>query len=117
MLFDFITAPFAEGLFLGDYQALTSVGNTFVPFYVTTNHASPGNLADVFATLLTSSAVTPPSAQAARQALILHTMRAAGAPPLSMTPQLERALSDSARLTLKRRIPGRPPSADEPPSR
>ncbi|TMH60230.1 MAG: exo-alpha-sialidase [Betaproteobacteria bacterium] len=115
--FDFITAPFAEGLFLGDYQALTSVGNTFVPFYVTTNHASPGNLTDVFATLLTSSAVTPSSAQAARQAPILHTMRAAGAPPLSMTPQLERALSDSARLTLKRRIPGRPPSADEPPSR
>ncbi len=57
--FDFATAPFAEGLFLGDYQALTSIGNTFVPFYVITNAASPTNLTDVFATLVTVSGPIP----------------------------------------------------------
>jgi hypothetical protein len=111
--FDFLTAPFAEGLFLGDYQALTSVGNTFVPFYVTTNPAGPGNLTDVFATLLTTAAVMPSSVQAAREAPIVHTMRAAAAPPLARTPEWEQILSDSARLTLKRRFAGRAPPADE----
>jgi hypothetical protein len=111
--FDFVTAPFAEGLFLGDYQALSSVGSTFVPFYVTTNLASPANLTDVFATLLTTSVVTPSPAEAAKEAPILHTMRAAGAPPLPTTAQWEQTLSDSARLTLKRRFPGRAPPADE----
>ena len=108
--FDLVTAPFAEGLFLGDYQALSFVGSTFVPFYVTTNLASPVNLTDVFATLLTTTALTPSPAGAAKQAPILHTMRAASAPPLPMTAPWEQTLSDSARLTLKRRFPGSPPT-------
>ena len=111
--FDFTTAPFAEGLFLGDYQALGFVGSTFVPFYVATNAASPTNLTDVFATLRTTSVVTPLLAEAAREAPIVRTTRAASAPPLPMTPELEKALSDSAQLTLKRRLPGRTPPASE----
>ena len=99
--FDFSTAPFAEGLFLGDYQALTSIGSTFIPFNVTTNAASPGNPTDVFATLVTTSVVTP----AAREAM--PAARAAAAPPLEMTLELERKLSASARLTLQRRVEGR----------
>jgi len=109
--FDFMTAPFAEGLFLGDYQALSSVGSTFVPFYVTTNRASPANLTDVFATLLTTSVVTPSPAEAAKEAPTLHTMRAASAPPLPETPEWQQTLTDSARLTLKRRFLGRAPPA------
>ena len=34
--FDLDLAPDAEGLFLGDYQALAVVGNVFTPFYVQT---------------------------------------------------------------------------------
>ena len=34
--FDLDLAPEAEGLFLGDYQSLSVVGNAFVPFYVQT---------------------------------------------------------------------------------
>ncbi len=113
--FDFVTAPFAEGLFLGDYQALSSIGSTFVPFYVTTNLASPANLTDVFSTLLTTSVVTPSPAEAAKQAPILHTTRAASAPPLPMTAQWVQTLSDSARLTLERRFPGRAPPANQTP--
>jgi hypothetical protein len=99
--FDFVTAPFALGLFLGDYQALTSIGNRFVPFYVTTNANSPTNLTDVFATLLTTSVVIPTTAAAARAAA--QTMRAVSAPALSMTPEVEQSLNDAARLTLQRR--------------
>jgi hypothetical protein len=99
--FDFATAPFALGLFLGDYQALTSIGNTFVPFYVTTNANSPTNLTDVFATLLTTSVPIPTAAEAAKAAA--QTMRAVAAPALPMTPEVQQSLSDAARLTLQRR--------------
>ena len=103
--FDFATAPFAEGLFLGDYQALTSIGNTFVPFYVTTNANSPTNLTDVFSTLLTTSVPIPAAAEAARAGA--KAMRAVAAPALPITPNLQQTLSDAARRTLQRRIPGR----------
>lgn len=107
--FDLATAPFSQGLFLGDYQALTSIDNTFVPFYAAGNSASPGNLTDVFSTLLTTSGVLPSGAEAAKQAAIVRTTRAAAAAPLTMTPELTRILSESARLTLRRRLPGRQP--------
>ena len=107
--FDFATAPFAEGLFLGDYQGLSSIGSTFVPLYVATNPASPTNLTDVFATLFTTSVVTPESAKVA------PAWRALTAPALPMTRDVQQMLSDSARLTLQRRFtrfaptPGRNP--------
>jgi hypothetical protein len=40
-------APFAEGLFLGDYQALGSSGNVFLPLFVTSG-ADTSNRTDVF---------------------------------------------------------------------
>jgi hypothetical protein len=97
--FDLAAAPFAEGLFLGDYHALTSVGSTFVPFYAATNGFSQNNLTDIFSTLLTTSVVIPSGAQ--RPGL---ERKAAPAPPLTVSPELEQALTDSARLTLKRRL-------------
>ena len=47
--FDLATAPFARGLFIGDYQALTSANNVFVPVYVRTNSGDLANRTDVFA--------------------------------------------------------------------
>ena len=44
----------AQGLFLGDYHALTSIGATFVPFYVQTNNGNLANRTDVFASLVNS---------------------------------------------------------------
>jgi hypothetical protein len=40
-------APFAEGLFLGDYQALASSGATFLPLFVTSG-ADTGNRTDLY---------------------------------------------------------------------
>jgi hypothetical protein len=46
--FDLATAPFARGLFLGDYQGLASADNVFVPVHVRTTGDS-ANRTDVYA--------------------------------------------------------------------
>ena len=46
--FDLDRAPNADGLFLGDYQGLASVGAEFRPFFVQTNPAGAANPTDVF---------------------------------------------------------------------
>jgi hypothetical protein len=45
--FDLARAPDSGGLFLGEYQALTSLGSDFLPFFVQTTTAG-GNRTDVF---------------------------------------------------------------------
>ncbi|MGH8280361.1 MAG: sialidase family protein, partial [Gammaproteobacteria bacterium] len=46
--FDLDLAPNAEGLFLGDYQSLTIIGQAFVPFFVQTNNQGTANRTDSF---------------------------------------------------------------------
>jgi len=48
--FDFTTAPDAGGYFLGDYQGLDSVGNSFAPFFAETNSGDTTNRTDIFFT-------------------------------------------------------------------
>ena len=48
--FDMRTAPFARGFFVGDYEGLTSVGDTFIPFFVQTNSGNLTNRTDAFET-------------------------------------------------------------------
>ncbi len=48
--FDIETAPVSRGFFLGDYEALASVGNSFVPFFIQTNTGNTANRTDAFAT-------------------------------------------------------------------
>ncbi len=100
--FDFNAAPFSEGLFLGDYQALSSSGSAFLSFYATTNGFSENNLTDIFSTLLTTSVIIPSGT---------GVLKARAAPLAAMTPELQQILTDSARLTLKRRFSGRLPAS------
>jgi hypothetical protein len=51
--FDYDTAPFARGLFLGDYEGLAHSGNVFKSFFVQTNSGNTANRTDVFATSIT----------------------------------------------------------------
>lgn len=46
--FDMKLAPDAEGLFVGDYQSLGTVGSVFVPFFVQTNDAGTANRNDTY---------------------------------------------------------------------
>lgn len=48
--FDMDIAPQAGGLFIGDYEALTSSGNDFLPFFVITNNGNTNNRTDAFFT-------------------------------------------------------------------
>jgi hypothetical protein len=91
--FDYLPAPNARGLFLGDYMGLTSAGTTFIPVYGLTNGGDLDNRADIVAT---------------RQSTIGAFADAtfASGPPteaLVPTPELAKAFSEAARTTLERR--------------
>lgn len=62
--FDFLDAPNAGGLFLGDYQGLSGDGSTFVALYSRTNRADASNLTDLFADRIDGSAVASGTADA-----------------------------------------------------
>jgi hypothetical protein len=105
--FDLANAPNADGLFIGDYQSLASIGSVFVPFYAAVNTGDRNNRTDVFASLV-SSAGTAAIAAAERATGALDTVVALRAPiaePLPMTPELARRLTDSVARTLARRVP------------
>lgn len=85
--FDLATAPNAGGLFLGDYQALKSRGNVFVPFFVRTSSGDFSNRTDVFAAPAVSVASSASMA------------RATPAPAASRAQSLERAVPSTFRVT------------------
>jgi hypothetical protein len=48
--FDMLTAPFASGFFVGDYEGLDTSGTSFLPFFVQANSGNKSNRTDVFTT-------------------------------------------------------------------
>ncbi len=46
--FDMLTAPFANGFFVGDYEGIDAASTTFFPFFVATNSGITSNPTDVF---------------------------------------------------------------------
>jgi hypothetical protein len=101
--FDLAVAPNSGGLFLGDYQALTSIGTVFLPFYAQTNTGNIANRTDVFSTLASSAG----SANAARTDAAAAGVQALATAPLTMTPELRQTLHQSVMRTIQRRMPGR----------
>ncbi len=104
--FDLSIAPTDDGLFVGDYQALASIGATFVPFYVQTNTGDLVNRTDVFATLATASATPAEPAVAVSRGETIT--RAEPAQAFSMTPEFQQKLHDNVIRTIDRRL-GRSP--------
>ena len=102
--FDLATAPNALGLFLGDYQALGSVGEAFLPFYVQTNSGNLANRTDVFVnpTLLAIEDASEKARvqQAQRAETLVHAQLAS---PLEVTPELAQRVHDNARRVIERR--------------
>ncbi len=116
--FDLANAPNAEGLFLGDYQALTSIGAEFVPFYVAANTGDTANRTDILASLVTSAgtAAKASAGGAPMDMQASESYRAVTAPPLPATPELARSLTESVMRTMVRRVPGwLPPGLTRPP--
>jgi hypothetical protein len=72
--FDMLNAPFAGGLFVGDYQGLTGYGSTFVTLYSRVNNGDTQNRTDTFADRIDSGAGVPSAIgvpDAARKASVI----------------------------------------------
>jgi hypothetical protein len=115
--FDLAIAPNSNGLFLGDYQGLTSIGSSFLPVYAVASDGRRDNRTDIWLTLATSAQAAA-AAGTPRAAEATPTVRAAAASLLPVTPELERRLTESVAQTMERRLPGwteraiaRPPPA------
>jgi hypothetical protein len=57
--FDALTAPYAGGLFLGDYEGLVAMGDGFRPVFVKTNTGDFANPTDVVTTWVTGREPSP----------------------------------------------------------
>jgi hypothetical protein len=92
--FDLDQAPNAQGLFLGDYQALTATATAFVPFYVQTGPAA-NNFAQAFISF-------PPAGAAAAGAVASFEARPAP-PGATLTAEGRRRVAERLKLVLAQR--------------
>ena len=102
--FDFSTAPNAEGFFVGDYQGLASVGESFVPFYVQTNGGDLANRTDVFTNITQPILPIEDLLQPVRAARVEAMHQARPSAALQLTPDLTQTLRDSALRVIQRRL-------------
>ena len=87
------TSPAPGGYFLGDYQALLSVGQVFMPMFVRTNNGNPGDPTDVyFAPALSATTAA--------------AFTAYSAPHHQPTDELRRRVSDNIVRAMQARMSG-----------
>jgi hypothetical protein len=98
--FDMATAPFSRGLFIGDYHALTSANNVFIPVYVRTNSGDTANRTDVFAIAMRSLPLAAAVIGGTR------TFRGAAAPATQPDAEFRQRVHENLLRTMERRIPG-----------
>jgi len=96
--FDLLTAPFSRGLFIGDYHALTSANNVFIPVYVRTNSGDTANRTDVFAVPMRSLPLAA--------ALGPRTSRAQASSVAAPDAQFRERVNENIVRTMERRVPG-----------
>jgi hypothetical protein len=96
--FDMLTAPFSRGLFIGDYHALTSANNVFIPVYVRTNSGDTANRTDVFAVPMRSLPLAA--------ALGTRTSPAQASSVAAPDAQFRERVNENIVRTMERRVPG-----------
>ena len=97
---DLSIAPNAQGLFLGDYHALASIGTTFVPFYVKTNNGDLANRTDVFAGRVSSAGTSVKSA-AGNTSVEAASWIAEAAAPWVPAPDVQQRLRSTTQRVLE----------------
>jgi hypothetical protein len=107
--FDLAIAPNAEGLFLGDYQALASAGALFIPLFVQTGDSA--NRSDVFTRLVAVNGSSAAKHSATWETVLAQEARlpmhsAATASALPMTPQFRQRVHENIVRNMERRVPG-----------
>ncbi|MEP7084652.1 MAG: sialidase family protein, partial [Betaproteobacteria bacterium] len=108
--FDLAIAPNANGLFLGDYQSLATIGNVFVPFFAQTNDGDLNNRTDIFSVVAQNASAgvatdTTPAKRSATASAV-GEYRAEPAPAIAVTPQLERKVHQNIMQMMEQRVPG-----------
>ncbi len=112
--FDLATAPFAGGLFLGDYQGLASIGPVFTPFFVKTT-GDPANLNDAYSHLSIgpwAAGMAPGSPALEREvaraeaALPSITVQGMGRPMAVVPAAMRAATWRMIERTMRARVPG-----------
>ncbi len=96
--FDMLTAPFSRGLFIGDYHALSSANNVFIPVYVRTNSGDTANRTDVFAVPMRSLPLAA--------ALGTRTFHAQASSIAAPDAQFRERVNENIVRTMERRVPG-----------
>lgn len=84
----------AAAFFIGDYHALTSIANVFVPFFVQTN-ADTANRSDVFAAPAVSMTGAIPTSEGASSDSASVAHEAKPAPEFEISDELRRRVSDN----------------------
>ncbi|MEP6702584.1 MAG: sialidase family protein, partial [Betaproteobacteria bacterium] len=109
--FDLSIAPNANGLFLGDYQALATIGNVFVPFFAQTNTAEMNNRTDIFAVVARNASAAAADGGLKQRASptpakAVAEYKAELVPASAVKAETRRAASDGIARAMERRIPG-----------
>ena len=109
--FDLAIAPNANGLFLGDYQALISIGNVFVPFFAQSSNGDLANRTDVYAVVARNAsagaaAAVPAAKRAGDAANAVGEYRAEVAPATPVAQQFKRAVHENIVQMMEQRVQG-----------
>lgn len=109
--FDLSIAPFAMGLFLGDYMSLVTRGTEFIPFFGMTNNGNLDNRTDIWAAFMSSPGYLPGAAAAGarRQAPVdeeASTYRTEAVRAMRPGAALSTKIDAAIRNSMQRRVPG-----------
>jgi hypothetical protein len=102
--FDLAIAPFAEGLFIGDYMSLVPRGPEFVAFYGRTNTRNTENRSDIAIGFVSAPGVAAKSDAGFEDDPMVYRTEAKAAMP--MTEALAKRFDTAIRSAMQQRVPG-----------
>lgn len=109
--FDLSIAPNAGGLFLGDYQGLSSIGPVFLPFFAKTSDGDLANRTDIYSTLSLALLGTKAEQADARRRIETEEAKlperfSAAAPLAAPSSGLRARAANTVVRTMEQRVPG-----------
>jgi BNR repeat-like domain/Repeat of unknown function (DUF5648) len=109
--FDLSIAPFANGLFIGDYMSLATRGTEFIPFFGMTNNGNLNNRTDISVAFMSSPGFLPGAAAAAVKRETdadeeASTYRTETAPAMPRRADVAAKIDAAIRKAMQSRVPG-----------
>ena len=106
--FDLSIAPFANGLFIGDYMSMVTRGTEFLPFFGMTNNGDLNNRTDIAIAFMTSPGFPVGAAAVKQDADTVHVSayRTEAAPTMRIDDDVAIKLDRAIVRAMQSRIPG-----------